>query len=78
MDVHPHEQSKDYMMRGPFTRNGKDNSGFIEEWWEDCRILSKFKIKKANGREEIFCNIECRLREDLGETVPFRPPLPVK
>ena len=75
MEVHPHEGSDDYLMSGPFTRNGK---GFVEDWWEDCKILSKFKLKRANGRDDIFCTIECRLREDLGETAPFRPPLPIK
>ena len=77
MEVHPHEGNKDYLMRGPFIRNGRAE-GFAEEWWEDCRILTKFKLKRANGREDIFCTIECRLREDLGETYPFRPSRPIK
>lgn len=73
MEVHPHESSEEYVMRGPFTR-GEGNA----KTWEDCRILSKFKVTRANGHDDVFCTIECRLRKDLGETAPFRPPLPVK
>jgi len=71
MEVHSHEASTEYFMRGPFTRSD-------ETRWEDCRILTKFAIKNDNGRGNVSCTIECRLREDLGETVAYRPQRPVK
>ena len=67
MEVHPHESSKEYCMRVQSHREGPNDNK-----WEDCRILKKFKIKK-NGRESLFCTVECRLRKDLGETMCFQP-----
>ena len=68
MEIHPHENSKDYMMRV-----GERGGNASRARWEDCRILSKFKIKKISGREQVMCTIECRQRQDLNETKPWRP-----
>ena len=73
LDVHPHEASKEYNMRVQSRREGpKDNK------WEDCRVLSKFKTVTSRGAVNFFCNVECKLRKDLGETMPFRPEHDVK
>ena len=68
MEVFPHEQSSDYLLRVR-ERGGNDSL----EKWEDCRILTKSKVEKSNGRHEVLCTIECRLRTDLNETKPWRP-----
>ena len=68
MSLHPHEESQDYFLRVK-ERGGNGN----RDRWEDCRVLTKYKVAKANGREQVFCTIECRLREDLQETTPWRP-----
>lgn len=73
MEVHPHEDSKEYFMAGPF-RRGNDS----EEQWEPCRILTKFTVLRASGRGDMYCTVECRMRPDLDDTVPFRPTLPIK
>ena len=73
MEVHPHENSKDYVMR-VHERGGNAS----RERWEDCRILSKFKVKQGNNRFKVLCTIECRQRQDLNETTPWRPEDPVR
>ena len=73
MQVHPHEEDREYLLHAQVTRGDTTK-------WEDCRILSKFKAKTVAAKrdiEKVFCTIECRLREDLGETVPFRPQQPL-
>ena len=70
MEVHPHENSKDYVMRV--------HERVSRERWEDCRILSKFKVKQSGNRFKVLCTIECRQRQDLNETTPWRPEDPVR
>lgn len=67
-EVHPHEASKEYLLRVRSQRNGVNDTK-----WEDCRILTKFQVKDRADKAKTFCTIECRLRKDLGETAPFRP-----
>ena len=71
MELHPHEGSKDYLMRVR-ERGGNDS----REQWEDCRLLNKFQVKSSSGRQTVWCTIECRLRKDLRETSPWRPEQP--
>ena len=73
IELHSHEASKDYMMRC-HERGGNAN----RERWEDCRLLTKFKNTKSNGREEVLCTVECRIRRDLKETKPWRPVDPIR
>ena len=68
MEVHSHEESTDYLLRV----RERGNNGSLEQW-EDCRILTKFKVEASSGRQEVFCTIECRLRKDLHETKSCRP-----
>ena len=74
LPMHPHESSRDYLLR--IRERGGNGS---REQWEDCRVLNKFmkKITK-NGRDQVMCNIECRLRTDLEETSAWRPEAPIK
>ena len=73
LTMHPHEVSRDYLMR--VQERGGNNS---RDLWEDCRLLNKYKVKSAAGRETVWCTIECRIRKDLKETAPWRPSQPIR
>ena len=74
INLHSHESSRDYLLR--VRERGGNGS---RDQWEDCRVIHKFRRKTTNrGQEQVMCNIECRLRRDLGETSAWRPEEPIR